>query len=339
MKSAINRIITITLVLQVFCLGCKGRRSKASDIKTNLGEVGNQKVSDVFKLHQKDTHKTCRAVGSGKRVIVTGFGLFSGVDFNISGLVVSSMADAKFWPTDDRNLGSIQNPVVSSGVLKDTDHGVQIVNRSMVINGESYEVCFLTLDVLWDLAASIIIYQSELFKPELVMMSGRGSTVDVMHLENGAVNRAMKLSGYDSSGTPDSDNSPEDDKIIEDIPLYELEMMTWDNVRLQSKIQPIAKKIDIDVIAEKYARSGNTYICNNVSYAVLNALQGKRFTLAGKLIGINKTEDTLASVIYSGSNNVKIGFFHYPPYAGSSVNEVRTWAEVIAGMIDASLHQ
>ena len=71
----------------------------ARALETDLGEEGNKAVSDTFAAYKTaNPSGACSALGAGKRVIVTGYGLFAGRNYNISGEVVSAMADNDFWP-------------------------------------------------------------------------------------------------------------------------------------------------------------------------------------------------------------------------------------------------
>ena len=83
----------------------RGERQPYSEVKTNLGAAGNQEVLERYQAYLAKG-RGCRAEGNGKRVILSGFGLFRGVSYNISGAVVASMADAAFWPAE----WSVQSP-------------------------------------------------------------------------------------------------------------------------------------------------------------------------------------------------------------------------------------
>ncbi len=287
---------------------CSTEDEQGSAVKTQLGVTGNQLVAKRFKEY-KTSGSHCEATGSGKRVLVTGFGLFTGVDYNISGVVVGSYADG--------------SGAVASGILAEENKGAVAKTRSLTINGKSLEVCFLTLDVQWDLAAAIIINETESFQPAFVLMTGRGS--DTANFEAGALNKAMTLSGFESDGDAHTDNTPQYDYILMNRPAKS--WMAWNPAQLKAGTQDLIQSIGHQVTFASAPRSDNTYICNNVSYVVLEAIKGAHISLAGGYLRMNP--------VITGSP--KAGFFHFPAAANNSPEDVAVWVKVLAKIMDLSV--
>lgn len=287
---------------------CSTEDEQSSDVKTQLGYSGNQLVAKRFRDFKNGTQH-CRAAGAGKRVLVSGFGLFTGVDYNISGVVVGSMADG--------------SGAVSSGKLQASDRGASVKNRTMTINGKTLEICFLTLDVQWDFAAAILTHEIESFRPAFVLMTGRGG--DTANFEAGALNRAMTLSGFEANGAKHQDNTPQMDYILMNRPSKSY--MAWSPTALRDATQDLVQSLGHQVTASSAPRTDNTYICNNVSYVVLEAIKGAHVSLAGGYLRMNPVINA----------STKAGFFHFPAAARNSPEDVAVWVKVLAKIIDVSV--
>jgi len=105
----------------------------------------------------------------------TGFGLFQspprnseGVPYNVSGSVARYMADSRYFP-DQISTTSIQS--ITRQELKFAKHshmpensgGATVKQREMIIDNRPVTVCFILLDVIWDQAAAIILYEANQF--------------------------------------------------------------------------------------------------------------------------------------------------------------------------------
>lgn len=293
---------------------------------TDLGD-GNVEVGKTFAKWVEGGPRL-KASDCERRVLISGFGLFSGVDYNISGVVVESMANEAFWPKGVRLDEAMKTPAkskVKSGLLTEKDGGAKVWQRTLVIDGETYEVGFLLLDVLWDLGAAITLYEAKTFKPHLIVMTGRGGQKAIF--EKGALNQAAGYPGFRSDGAQDPKNTPVTPNVL-DPKLDGIEAaigMTWDNTKLADAARPVvdSMKKGYAVMAADAARPRNTYICNNISCAVLHGIKRDAISLAGgkiKITGVDLSDTTA-------------GFFHYPAASTNEPAEVLTWARMLATVV------
>jgi pyrrolidone-carboxylate peptidase len=296
---------------------------------TDLGTTGNHAVARTF-AEYKAKPSGCAPVNSGARVIVTGFGLFSGIDFNISGAVVQTLSSPKAWPSEidlQNEPPVLEKNDLQRGLLTDDDRGGRAVNRELVIDGRTYSACFIVLDVLWDLAGAIVSHEMERFAPDLVLMTGRGSLGAV--IEAGALNTAIALGGFRSDGNVADDNLPRSTWILEDTrPDAPKDIaMTWNNRAVADRIVPLITQMGWTVDVPTSARTGNDYICNNVSYVALQAAAGTTLTLAGG-------ELVLRPWI---AHAPKVGFMHLPYDATLTPSVISGWGRVFSAVIDEVL--
>jgi hypothetical protein len=91
--------ILISLFLSLgFTFGC-GPDGSRHHFKTDFGNSGNQDLRSRFERYVVQHQTGCLADSmEHRRVIVTGFGMFSGVESNISGSIVASMANQHLTP-------------------------------------------------------------------------------------------------------------------------------------------------------------------------------------------------------------------------------------------------
>ncbi len=307
-------------------LGWTASAHAFTSLFTDLGGVGNATVARTFADYQRKLSNGCRPVAQGPRVIVTGFGLFFGIDYNISGAVVQSMANENAWPASIDLAKDAPLPAkaeLRKGLLAETDRGARTVNRALAIDGRTYSVCFIVLDVLWDLAGAIVAHEMERFHPDFVLMTGRGGISAVV--EAGALNTATALPGYRSSGNSDHDNRPQSDWILEDTqPGASKEIaMTWSQKAVAARIEPLIKELGWSLEVPTSARSNNDYICNNVSYIALQAATNRILSLAGGELVIRPWI----------LRPPKIGFMHLPDGAAFTPREIAGWGRVISAAI------
>lgn len=322
--------IALWLIASVTLVAC-GSSKIHSHVTTDLGAAGNQTVFRTYKDYLSKPTSGCIStpMAGSHRVLLTGFGLFEGASYNISGVVIQSMANSAFWPPVAHD--SAIRP--SDGRLSESDHGGRAEIRAIHINGVPFEICLLSLDVKWDLAGTIITHEMQQFRPELVIMTGRGAAADTAVLEGGAINNATKLNGYSPSGDHLSEaNRPVADggpivSISSNTPIPNILPMTWDNRTLASAASAPLSGANYGVYAESEARSNNDYICNNVSYIALYAAQGHKFNLAGSTLDIE---------IAGGLPNTKIGFLHLPYKASNDPDSVNAIINGIVAMIAKS---
>ena len=338
-------------VCAVFCLSLTiscGKTNKQpqdadSEVMTNLGTTANNLVASRFASYKAKTTPHCRSTSAeAKRVIVTGFGLFSGVNYNISGTVAGSLLNGYFPGAFDAALpAGTASP--DSSVLATADYGGRAQVKQVTIEGNTYEVCTLLLEVTWDLAASIIVHEASQFKPELIVMSGAdGSNNYVGTFEARTRNEASIGAGsYDSRGQSRGDIAPISGSVLADYAGTTVDM-TWNRDALAAATSSLVSEIDlVDGSDTRYSLDTDlsdpgSYICNNVSYVVLSAIAGRTIRLAGRRIS-NSTLGYAPGVLA----NVKAGFFHYPWDAttGASPDSKRIygWSKVIAKAIVTSV--
>lgn len=324
-----------TIVAMLATSSCKPRTlGSGSKVKTDL--IDNETVRRTFEAYKKSS-KHCTPGTTESRAIVTGFGLFGHGD-NISGVNALNMSREAFWP-EKIKLSEWKNLIPNTSVhLSDelkTENGVWVKQRTLEINRRKVEVCFLYLDVQWDLAASIILFESSLFKPDVVIMGGmNGVEPTVTYWETQAINSARAYEGFTSDGQKDLGNIPRkvESKILENHPFENIVNLTWNGSMLASATSPIIKAISSEYDSRSRPMElRNNYICNNVSYAVSVGLSGQDVALAGELIRIQ-----------ASSKTAKVGFLHYPKNASEedridNTEQIFGWNSVIAQAIDSSL--
>jgi pyrrolidone-carboxylate peptidase len=314
---AIRHFLSLLIFAMLNLFSCS-REQDPSFIATDLGSVGNAEVAnsfEQFKMRAGD----CQGATSLPRAIVTGFGLFSGASYNISGVVVESLSlpelTSSLIDLDNFSRTVTLSSKVASGTLSAQDSGARTRVRTMQIDGQSAEVCFILLDVKWDLAAAIIIRQMQIFQPRAVLMTGRGGS-DARY-EVASLNQTMGYAGFDHSGVYAENNSPKSAEIVSGGPSSLT--MSWHAVQRQNATEALIRRLGYAAATSNGARSDNTYICNNVSYAVLFAATGQKIALAGGKITLDGSD-----------TDAQIGFFHYPAAAEKTSHEVDLWSRVLA---------
>ena len=300
--------------------------------KSDLGEQGNAYVADTFDAYRKlHPDGACRAAGTGRRVLVTGYNLFSGVPYNVSGTVVRSMADPAFWPQRVDLDAPPPAPLAParSAILSPSEAGAAAFNRTLFIDGARYEACFLVLDVIWDLAGAIVISEESRFKPAVVIMTGRGG--GEASFEAGALNRASPFPGYDADGKPlGSINVPESPWIVADEPDGAELPMTWNARALAAAAGPAAQALGYSAQGQAGARPENTYLCNDVSFVALHASRNRPTSLAGGRLLLASPELPAPPAV---------GFLHFPavdsahPDLAAYRLGIMGWSRILAGTI------
>jgi pyrrolidone-carboxylate peptidase len=297
---------------------------KATDFST----VGNDEVFDRYQSYLKKPRR-CEFSGKGKRVLLTGFGLFSGVPYNISGALIENFMNPQVWPevidTSHAAPAVPSSLKVAHGILGKNESGSRITHREIKIDQKTYEVCFVMVDVLWDFAGAVIASEMERLQPDLVIMTGRGD--DRLILESAARNSAAPLPGFYSNGNAASENTPvsktidtkESDELI--VP------MTWNNQALHQRIAPLVQELGFESYAPNAWRPGNNYICNNLSFITLLAAEGGVFQLAGGSL-------TVSSHLNKAP---QVGFMHLPAHAEVSKESLPQWVRLYASLIDEAL--
>lgn len=324
-----------TSVLMIFLGACGPRQTSSisgdrNDYGVNLGTKGNNDAADRF---QKYTQKNggCKASTNSQRVLLTGFGLFDS-EYNISGLVVENMSSDKFWPSKSKISDSVPVDIkkVADGTLKGAEASGIAINRTLTIDEKTYDVCFLILDVRWDVAAAIIVHEMQRFQPNLVVMTGRSGRQAAV-IEGAAQNRTMIYGGFFNDGKMDTINTPksENENVLpaNDAGVQQIIRMSWDNKELQRATSNLIDQLGYKVDAPSTPSDSSTYVCNNVAFVANHAALGVTLNLAGGQI-------VLKPNIKSAP---QIGFFHYPITARNSAKEVYGWSKVLASIISSAL--
>ena len=307
--------------------------TSVSATKTDLGPAGNKEVVASFASYKnKALHCSDKAADPKEpRILMTGFGPFQGTAFNISGVVVQSLANPSFWPNEYKEESDIPSDIASAnGMVSSKSFGGEAIERHLVIRQKKYHVCFLILDVKWDLAAAIILHEAERFQPRAILMSGLGGDYGSANFEGGAVNHATSSPGFNSDGSINQTNRPIASYVLptsDQAPLGSI-LMTWNASALAKIASSYTQEIDqgytIRGLAEP--RMSNDYICNNVSYVTLQALTGKSILLAGSTLTIQLP-----------AQSIPAGFFHYPRDASKNASSVYRWGMMWAAVFNAVL--
>jgi pyrrolidone-carboxylate peptidase len=335
--------LSIAALIGLSCLcSCRSIQHKPRDesqVRTDIGPTGNSLVAREFDKYVANSGGCIDPGQAGdhlKHVIVSGFGPFQNKPFNISGVVSGTMAQANLWSGNLQSGAFVGNSgaQVSPGLITAADHGGRAVVRPVTVDGRGYLVCFLVLDVKWDLAAAILVHESRRFNPQMIMMMGQGGQGATF--EGGAINQATQSNGFDSDGggmasanIPNVPGAP----ILTNHPNANgqphVQRMTWDNSKLRDATKSQVSSMGYTLTAEAGPRFSNDYICNNVSYVVLAALAGEPISLAGGDLALAPVPavDTVA------------GFFHIPYAATNQRREVIAWADVVATAVDAQLRE
>jgi pyrrolidone-carboxylate peptidase len=304
---------------------------------TDLISNGNQRAFDRYNAYKSARESAeisgCSSKGnSERRVLLTGFGPFVANQANISGLVVDSISDEDFWADELSSEFADKLPSSIFGSDRPGKYGGRAKQRTLIYNGEEYEVCFVILEVQWDLAGAIALFEAAQFVPDFVLMTGFGADRTKGRLEDVALNKALGPAGYDGEGVYSGmKNAPKGHIVLPDgkPSVY----MTWNPNRLIDNSGDAmdslnrATSSNFGLTKVSGASPNNTYICNNISYIMLKALANKRVKLAGRKLAL-------------GGNlsfpEIRAGFFHFPKGSQNSGRSVWGWSHVIFSMIEGN---
>ncbi len=312
-------------IFMVFWLGliCRCHHvdiDRESALKTDLGPSNDLVAGRYEAYKKKPTH--CRfMVHADYRVLLGSFGPFSGQQVNTSSLVAMNFGKM----VNDPSAG-LQHPQIL-----DLDGDAAISESLVTINGKTVAVCAVNAAVVWDLAASIYVFEANIMKPDLIILSGMDGSQDrIGTWEHYARNLALGDYGYDRDGHRDGIKPQTNGTALIPIqPGGPAEVrMTWDGNAILAATASIVREglPGFDLQTSPNENPG-TYLCNNVSYAVLTALNGGKLFLAGgkMMIAADGLKDTHA------------GFFHYPWESPQDDRTVRLWTRVLAAAIGADL--
>lgn len=250
---------------------------------------------------------------------------------NLAGTIARSMADERFWPASVPSLAQARpgrgRPTL--GRLRSSDRGGRAFSRSLEIEGRRYDACFLILDVTWDLAAAILVHEVSAFKPELVMMLGRGGKA--AHVETVAANRASRTAGHAASGDTLGDrNRPESDWILPDYPVDHRLPMRWSATAVAEAMTPHLE--GLSAAPAVGSEPGGSYLCNALSFVALHATGNRPTRLAGDHVQLPSPELPSPPAV---------GFVHVPAFPSPESEvfpaAVFAWSRAVAAGVSAAL--
>lgn len=282
--------------------------------KTDLRENGNSYVLDQHRNFLKKTPRCQPQEEESYRVIIQGFSLFSKLSMNISGAVVDTLGGLAL---NQRSL------------LKPSDFGSRVSFKKIELEGKKIELCLIVSEVLWDLAAANLIAVANEFKPDLIILSGKGGKKAT--IETGARNESNSQSGYLSNGSNSGPlNRPRSKRIDPRYKSSKIIKSTWHYEKILKSIEPLINMLDHKVILGAEGRASNNYICNNIHYALLQSATEGNIELAGGLLRPSFNLEELPA----------IGFFHYPSKSlqEDKEKELTKWSLVIKEIIKAQLN-
>lgn len=286
----------------------------------------------------------CVAKGTRPRVLVTGFGRFLESTTNATGMMVSRLVPGGHYPlTHAPAPGTVDLPDPQTSVTSAT---ITLPKIGAV------DVCTMVLPVYWDLAAILVIKELDAFAPNLVMMNGIAGAEQTVWLELGSVNRAMTLEDGSDVLKP---KPPQGLAFAPLVPSASKSdtlrglVLSWNAVESAARTSIAAHdsvmesgrtfgSIALGAELGGYPRSGNTYLCNNVSYVVNFAM-----AYPGRTITLLQSSRPIAGKI----NRVRVQamhdfravprvFVHWPStLAGKHLD---AGADVMRAMIDAQLY-
>lgn len=279
---------------------------------SDFNEEGALEVLDKFLKYKKKLISHDYNTGN-KNILVSGFGLFSGVEYNVSGALAECFSDYCVMDGEQH---------LKKGILEEQENGVRVIDRKIQLNGTHYNLRVLILDVLWDFAGAVISHEMQKLNPEAVLMMGRGNNSKFI-FEAGALNCSNKHPGFQTNGQPSQVNTPIKKQSFLEQPA--VLNMTWDN-------ETVAKVFKRHSISQAYeistpvtAREENTYICNNLSYVALLTAMNKSFKLAN-----NKLAFTPSLTV-----KPKVGFLHLPNNLGLKTQNLSDWMKALNSILEA----
>ncbi len=285
----------------------------------------------------------CAPRAGRKRVLVTGFGRFLDNPANATGRIVSALVpEARYPETERPPKGSVDLPAPQTSVAR----GTLTLPRS----GE-VDVCAMVLPVYWDLAAILTLKEVEAFGPDLVVMNGIAGPEQDLWIELGSVNRAMTLrDGSDLLEPvvrPDRAFAPIVPSASQADTLRGM-FLSWSAVRDAARTE-IARQSTVmeggrplgDILGGArlagFPREGNTYLCNNITYAVNYAMSypGRTLTLLQASVPRRGATNRVTAKLSRDARNVPRVFMHWPSrLAGAHVTAA---AGVMRAVLDAQL--
>lgn len=213
------------------------------------------------------------------KILITGFGPFLSHSVNPTGWMLQNFSDSSIFP---EGLEIFSSQVQLQGKIKEPlDFQPVSKLRQFKINSENCFFHFLTLPVRWNKAAESLIQQTRKDNYDFVLMTGLGRNEFVF--EYGALNQGSLQPGYLFNGQVDEDNSPTG-IINPQYPLGSALNFNWPQQKLQTELKSFIESHGFSLKLTNLARTDNQYICNEISYRLLDYLaQEKKSCLNGFL--------------------------------------------------------
>jgi pyrrolidone-carboxylate peptidase len=284
---------------------------------------------------------SCATPQDGRpRVLVTGFGRFLENAENATGRMVSALVAGLEYPETSPPEGdAVDDPAAQTRVL----------SKVVALDGVGeVVVCGMILPVFWDLAAILVLKESEVFRPDFVLMNGIAGDRQPLWLELGSVNEAVSLP--DGSGTLAPIEAGT--KLLSEVPDEDRArglLLSWSTVRgaveeaLEARSEEVSEGgVTFGAVAQgvrfaTFPRESNTYLCNNTTYAVNYVFDhpGRTFRLLEpsdpRELGPSGVDVSL-SIDLSRSPRV---FVHWPKEIGDG--HVERGAAVMRALLGAQL--
>lgn len=286
----------------------------------------------------------CKPKAGGRpRVLVTGFGRFLGNQDNATGRIVSRLAKSAVYPmTEAPAPGKVDPPGPQTSVAVETIH---------LPNAGDVDVCAMIVPVYWDLAAILVAREIESFGPSVVVMNGIADDVQDLWIELGTVNRAMSLVDGSDQLVPVTPKGQTAAKIVPSATKADDRrglLLSYPTVKAAARAAIDAHAGSMDggrrfgdrltgVSLAGFPRSGNTYLCNNITYAVdyLMAYPKRTITLLKASKPIAGRTNQVSVSLNRDARAVPRVFLHWP--SSLAGNHWDDGAAVLAAVLDAQL--
>ena len=289
---------------------------------------------------------TCKPIGKNPRVLVVGFGRFLENSNNATGRIVEKLVPAAVYPeTTKPPTGKVDLPAPQTRVA--------LGKLSLPMSGD-VDVCAMIVPVYWDLAAILVAKEVDAFGPNLVMMNGIADTTQDLWIELGSVNKAMALTDGSDALVPVPPKGKDVAPIVMSASVDDQKkglLLAWNAVRDAAAASVEAQKATTEngralgdiLFGAKLAgfpRSGNTYLCNNITYVTnyLMSYPDKSVTLLKASVPIAGKANSVRARITRDVRNVPRVFVHWPSSLVDYPILVGAASEVMKSMIDAQLH-
>ncbi len=285
----------------------------------------------------------CTTRSGRPRVLITAFGRFLDNPSNATGLIVNALVPSVAYPYTERPpAGTVDPPAPQTSV------GLATLNLRTV---GPVDVCAMILPVHWDLAAILALKEIEAFAPELVLMNGIASPEQPLWIELGSVNRAMTLRDGSDVLTPVVAPGQRFAPIVPSASAADTTrglLLSWDAVRAAARaavtahgpVREEGRRFDAIVqgaVFAGYPRGGNTYLCNNITYAVNYALAypGRTLTLMQASVARRGATNRVPVRVTRDLRATPRVFVHWPStLSGAHLDAA---AAVMAAIVDAQL--